>query len=391
MKRKFVKKIYIDPETVDYPLTQQIIASVSSDILEFIPASKLLLEKSGNISLGQGKKIILVSKFEGDFLKPCPGTSRDYLCCQYHILNPVMGCPLNCSYCILQAYLNNPFLRVYANLEDMFNQVSDYLGHFPGRLFRIGTGELTDSLALESLVPLSQWLIEYFADRKDVIFEFKTKTDDIDHLLDLEPPPNLVVSWSLNPQKIIQKEEGGTVSLERRIRAAQRVQRKGYKVGFHFDPLLIFPGWEEEYRRLLDMLFSRVSTQGIIWISLGSLRFPPSLKEIIQKRFPSSRLIYEEMIRGLDGKMRYLRPTRLHLYKKIINQIKQVDDKVFCYLCMESADVWRRSMGFSPQSNAHLDFLFAQSIEKRFQDIQLSLPDLSHYSLIHSSFFLKNK
>jgi len=391
MRRRLIKQVYIDERVIDYPISRQIIGSVSSDMVRFIPDSETLLKREGNISLQEGKKILLVTRYRGDFLKCCPGTSRDYLCCQYHILSPVMGCPLDCSYCVLQGYLNSPFLRVYANLEDMFSQLDDYLGRFPGRLFRIGTGELADSLALESLVPLSRYLTRYFAKRENVIFEFKTKTDKIDHLLEIEPPANLVVSWSLSPQEIVRREELGSATLKGRISAARQIQEKGYKVGFHLDPLLVFPGWEEEYKRLLDILFSHISPQGIIWISLGSLRFPSSLKEIIQKRFPSSRLIYEEMIRGLDGKLRYLRPTRSRMYKGIINQIRRADKTIFCYLCMESADVWRRSIGFSPESNGHLDFLFAQSIRMRFKDIELLPPDPSHYAETHNSLLRKNK
>ncbi|OQY57486.1 MAG: hypothetical protein B6245_16810, partial [Desulfobacteraceae bacterium 4572_88] len=52
----------------------------------------------------------------------------------------------------------------------------------------------------------------------------------------------------------------------------------------------------------------------VVWISLGTFRFMPSLKPIIQDRFPDSKIIYGEFIPGLDGKMRYFKPLRIRLY-----------------------------------------------------------------------------
>ncbi len=60
-------------------------------------------------NLIQGKHHLLLSKNRGHFFKPCPGT-KEYRCCDYQVLNIGMGCPMDCVYCILQAYLNKPWL-----------------------------------------------------------------------------------------------------------------------------------------------------------------------------------------------------------------------------------------------------------------------------------------
>jgi len=239
-----------------------------------------------------------------------------------------------------------------------------FLEKYKGSFIRIGNGELTDSLALDYLAKFSSFFISYFRKKKNTVFEFKTKTDEIDGVLQLPSSKNIVLSWSLNPQTLISEEEYLTASLERRLKAAVKVQEKGFMLGFHFDPLIWYPGWEGEYERTVEALFSLIDSSRIFWISLGALRFPPSLKKIIQQRFPRTRIIYEEMVRGFDGKLRYIKPLRIKLFKKVYSLIKDKAPDVFCYLCMESPDVWEKVMGFSPRSNLHFRYIFEQHCRK---------------------------
>ena len=88
-------------------------------------------------------------------------------------------------------------------------------------------------------------------------------------------------------------------------------------MAFHFDPLVLYENCEEEYRDTVKVLFDSVSAEQIAWISLGAFRFMPPLKSVIAQRFPDSKIIYGEFVPGLDGKMRYFKPLRISLYKKI--------------------------------------------------------------------------
>ncbi len=64
----------------------------------------------------------------------------------------------------------------------------------------------------------------------------------------------------------------------------------------------------------MELLDRYVDPKKIIWMSLGSFRFMPSLKEVIRRRHPSSELLNGEFVPGLDGKMRYFKPIRMELY-----------------------------------------------------------------------------
>jgi len=94
------------------------------------------------------------------------------------------------------------------------------------------------------------------------------------------------------------------------------------------------------------------------------LRFPPALKTVIQKRFPESNIIYEEFITGPDGKMRYFKPLRIKLYRKIMACIRELAPTLLVYLCMEDDEVWQESLGFKPSEVGGLPHMLDVSAVK---------------------------
>jgi spore photoproduct lyase len=276
---------------------------------------------------------------KGAFVKHCP-CSPGSISCGYTNLNLQSGCPFDCSYCILQAYLDDREQGVfYTNWTEMEAELRGFLAVH--REVRIGTGELSDSLAFENIRPGARRLVELFRDFPDTVFEFKTKAVAVQSLLDIKDPPgNIVVSWSLNPSPLIRDEEHLTPSLDRRLQALEAVQAKGYAVGIHFDPLILFPGWPEHYRELIRALSRVVRPGRVAWWSLGALRFPSELKKHIFHR-RGSQLFWGELIEGDDKKYRYFMPQRLELFSALRDGIRAgISAHLPLYLCMEDAHVW---------------------------------------------------
>ena len=85
-------------------------------------------------------------------------------------------------------------------------------------------------------------------DSPNALLELKTKSNHVEHLLELPHGGKTVISWSVNPQAIITKEELKTSNLDERIKAARISSEAGYKVAFHFDPMIDYPDWEKGIR-----------------------------------------------------------------------------------------------------------------------------------------------
>jgi len=357
-ERKYVpEKIFVERGSLGFPLTEKILGKLAHIPTEIITRQEEITAhyKKLRDPAGEGKKHMLITQQKGDFVKPCPCTPG-YLGCNYFIINADLNCPLDCSYCILQLYLSNPLITVHVNADALWRQLDYFLSHSPNRFLRIGTGELGDSLVLDHITQRSTELIAYFRSKPSVLFELKTKTVNTDNILSASASENIVIAWSLNSDVIAQKEEKGAPSVMERLEAATAVSKRGFPVAFHFDPLILYSGWEDGYEEIIDALFTAVNADRIAWISLGSLRFPPALKDIIKNRFPDSRIIYEELVRGEDGKLRYFKPLRLRLYTTIVNQIQnRVGNRVPLYFCMESGEIWRKVLKKEPKGKEAIE------------------------------------
>lgn len=305
-----------------------------------------------------------VIQYRGRFLRPCPGT-RNYLCCGYQILHFGTQCSLDCSYCILQAYLQEPNLRLFGNTGDLLREVDEVLRRNPETLYRVGTGEFTDSLLLDLWTEFSRLVVPYFAGRPNAVLELKTKTPFVRNLEGLDHGGNTIVAWSLNAEAVCRREEPRAASLSRRLEAARRVADWGYRLAFHFDPMIVHPGWREGYLEVLHRLFDAVDPADVVWISLGAFRFMPSLKPVLQSRHPHTKIASGEFIRGLDGKMRYFRDIRVELYAPMVDAIRRIDPSLCVYLCMESPDIWRETFGFSPEDRGGLPKMLDRAVQDR--------------------------
>ncbi len=369
--------IYIDERSLDSDISRQILSAYPNASVQIVAPEKIETDLFAG-DLSSGKRRILLTVQQGGFVKPCPATRPPYLCCRYTVINQSNQCPMDCTYCVLQGYLERYVLVIYTNLQDMYRNIDAMLASEPQRFFRFGTGELADSLAFDPVIHISGGLIDYFSKKKNALIELKTKTAAVNHL-PKNSSGNAVIAWSLNPQSVIDSQELYTAPLEKRLEAARQCQQAGFLLAFHFDPLVLIPDWEREYEKVVDSLFSTVDASRIAWISLGALRFPPVLKQMIRKRFPQSSIASGEMIRGIDGKYRYARPLRTPLFQKVYHRIKGHDPDVFVYFCMEPSWVWNAVAGFSPSGNDELDYWFAQSLYRRFPDLQMERPEKRFY------------
>jgi len=305
---------------------------------------------------GAGKRRMIVMHRRAPFLMACPAGSSEFACCGYLVLVLASNCPMDCSYCFLQEYLaDNPGFQVYANYTDAFDELERMRRRAaPGRALRVGTGELADSLAFDWMTGISRELVEFCASRASLLLELKTKTDQIDNLLTVDPRGRTLVSWTLSPPAVFLSSEKGTASPAARLAAARRVLEAGYKVGFHLDPVIAYPGAESDYLALLDDLFDTISPARIAFISLGGLRMTPALRSAARRRHPHDPLLCGEEVIAPDGRYRTFTPLRASLLRALERRIAAASPAILRYLCMEPPSIHRRVLGHAPAPAAAL-------------------------------------
>ena len=360
-------RIYVERCVADSWITRNVLRRLPAAPVEWLEDSRTLLSASrrGSPSLAAAKRALVLARHQGRFFKDCPAsTSRGErnVCCNYFVVNYASNCHMECSYCYLQTHLNFPHLVVYANYRDLLQELEARFGSHPTTPFRVGTGELADSLALDSLTRYSVPLVEFFSRCDNAILEFKTKSDCVENLMGLDHGGRTVVSWSINPRAVQASEEHRTASIERRLRAAERCVAEGYRIGFHLDPMIHYPDWERDYEDLVDEIFRRFPPRSVAWISLGSLRLSAELKAFMRSRFPRSGLPLGELVPVPDGKLRYFWPIRVRMYRSAVEWVRARSPGTPVYLCMERPGVWSKVFAQAPPQEKQLGRRLAGSL-----------------------------
>lgn len=114
--------------------------------------------------------------------------------------------------------------------------------------------------------------------------------------------------FSINTPEVIKKYDHGTPGIGKRLAAA------GYPLGFIIAPIMVYPGWDGHYRKLLEDLRDALgpAAERDITFGLISHRFTARAKKRILEVFPSTTLPMEEEARkfkyGQFGYGKYVYP-----------------------------------------------------------------------------------
>lgn len=336
---------------------------------------KEVLKNLSNIELVENfftpkdnKSNILLLKEEDNFVHICPGMKREnsfilnrdlkkdnIRCCNYYVADLVKGCPFDCEYCILQFYLPHKYITVNCNIEKLILSLKEH--NRLGASLRVGSGELSDSLALDKIIPLTKFIIPTVNTLENIRFEFKTKSVVIDNLFTLNPK-NIIITWSINGLNIAKDVEHGAAPIIQRIEAAKQVAEYGYKIGFHFDPLLMVDNFEKEYNELLKLLFDNIRQKSIAYISISSFRCPEELRYKMRLRGDKSSILRSDLILAEDNKLRYFKADRIAMLSHVYNALKKEWKDTAIYFCMEHVSLWEEIAGFDPGDNISFERIF---------------------------------
>jgi spore photoproduct lyase len=286
------------------------------------------------------KRRLVVTEKRGEFVKDFPRNACLVQEPEKQLVHAI-NCPADCQYCFLQSYYEHSVPTVYVNHEEMFVEIERTISEAAGRSVTFHAGEMSDALIFDGITGLAAKLVALFRKHPNARLELRTKTACIDGLLSVPPATNVIPAWTMNPECVVAEYEKGTANLDERIQAARRCQKHGYGVGLRFDPLIHIDGWEDAYAGLVKQVFAKLDPGRIESCVIGALRLQQRLKEIIEERFPDSRLTLDEFVQCADGKLRYFRPMRVEMYRKMIGWLKGVDAKLPVELCMETPEVHR--------------------------------------------------
>ena len=283
---------------------------------------------------------------EGFGLGLCPVASEKTRCCNLLTLDAVESCGFDCSYCSIQSFYNQNTITFDSGFADkLLNLKLDQ-----NKTYHIGTGQSSDSLMWGNREGILDALFKFATDNPNVILEFKTKSDNVKHFLENDVPKNIICTYSLNTQTIIDNEEHLTASLDKRVAAARKLADKGVKVGFHFHPIVEYENYLLEYQEVYDKLIREFETKEVALISFGTLTFiKPVIKQLRNREFRTK--ITQIPHADASGKTSYPDATKVEMFKHAYESFKPWHKEVFFYLCMEEHHMWAKTFGYQYSTN----------------------------------------
>jgi len=289
-----------------------------------------------------GKRVLMIGE-ASSFLRHFDGClGNGVRCASYVKLVPISnGCPYYCTYCYLSYVYRDylPFIKMNINYGKMCDEISD-LTACAQNTISFNMGEMLDSLALDHVSRLTSRLVPLFSRLSDGYLTLLTKSSNIDGLLSLAPNHQIVVSWSLNTQPMIDLFEVGTADLEERIHAAKRCQERGYRVRLRIDPGILYPDWQRDYAELICKSLAVLEPENI---TLGMLRLLPGHFRLARQAYGTRGVRLQNLglaERASDHKYRYPRPQRVEFYRFLTDVILSHSRQMSVSLCRETPYVW---------------------------------------------------
>ncbi len=302
------------------------------------------------------------TKYEGDkiALGSCPVASPNTRCCNLLTLDAVQSCGFDCSYCSIQSFYNQDKIGFDINFkENLANLELD-----PFQTYHIGTGQSSDSLMWGNKDGILDSLFEFARKWPNVILEFKTKSNNIKYFLENEVPKNIICTWSLNTQTIIDNEEHLAASLEERLNAAKKINERGVLVGFHFHPIVHYENYLKEYENVYKKVIDMFDPKKIALVSFGTLTFiKPVINKIRSRNFKSK--ILQMPLSDANGKQSYPLEIKKEMFSHAYETFKPWHKDVYFYMCMEDHSLWKEVFGYEYISNNQMeDFMKNSYMDK---------------------------
>ncbi len=313
------------------------------------------------------KPLYTVIESDRKIFGPCPVASPLTVCCNLWNIDAVQSCAYGCSYCTIQT-----FFGAHVLFDAQFQEKLRTLQIDPDRYYHVTTGQSSDSLVWGDREGILSTLVQFAQRHPNILLEFKTKSKNVDPLLRMDTPPNIVCAWSLNTRTIIENEEIGTASLEERIRSARTVREKGMFVAFHFHPMVYYKGWEDEYHEIVKQLMSAFRPEDVLFVSFGSLTFiTPVLREI-RKRGGKTKILQMPFARDPHGKWTYPDAVKIEMFRSMYTWFTPWHGRVYFYLCMEKGAIWDAVFGWHYETNEEFERDFGRHV---FTKIRARYPE----------------
>jgi spore photoproduct lyase len=308
--------IYYEKSIQDHPRTQSIIKRVGKKAVLIACDSyqEVFNLNSQNFRIQKQNPALILAKKTGNLVLATPkgfgiGGSANYYFS--HMLN----CLYDCRYCFLQGMYPSAHYVVFVNYEDFAQGIKQILAENKSEpQIYFFSGYDGDSLAFEPVSQFLEFFLPFFAENPRAILELRTKSANVQSLLQKKPLENVIAAFSLTPESISQKLEHKVPPLVKRLQAMSELAKAGWQIGLRLDPLIAADNFSQLYQELISTIFNFIPTDSVHSVSVGALRFPQKIFQKMVKLYPNEALLAQPLSK---------RNSQFSYSESLENQMKQ--------------------------------------------------------------------
>lgn len=311
MKPWIPDRVYFEAKALEYPLGRKIFDFCNKNNIEILRTTSHNQVRGipGNTEkarFANAKKTLVVGTKKSLKLEVCKPSA-------HYQFSLMTNCPGNCEYCYLYTTQGKkPYVRVYVNIEETFEVIRKYIKERLPEITVFEAASTGDPLAVEHITGALKDTIEFFGELEKGRLRVVTKFANVEPILKAKHNRHTRFRFSINSNYVIKNFEHNTDSLMDRIKAAEKVGRAEYPLGFIIAPIIRHENWMEEYSNMFESLHSHLkfAENQDITFELIQHRFTANAKKIILERFPNTKLDMNEETRKLKygkyGRFKYV-------------------------------------------------------------------------------------
>lgn len=250
------------------------------------------------------------------------------------------GCLFKCDYCAIE-----DVLALAVNQEGLLEHLDPAVREVEGPTLWKWDNQ-TDTLCFEPEMGAAKLFVEYFAQFDDKFLMTYSKSDNVDHLLDLDHRGQTICCWTLNAYTQSRLIERDSATMEERIEAAHKCQKAGYNVRFRLSAVCPVHNWQQEHRDMFELLFSKVAPDVISLETLSRMPHPDMFGNVMDASLFEPRFVEAIRERAQDMAGNIWGPIpddeREEMYRFLIGEIRRLSPETPVTLCQEPKHMWDR-------------------------------------------------
>lgn len=286
-----IHSLYIENEVKDHPITREICRRLPRAVK--IPCERygeVFNPRAQNFRLQKDRRALILARKFDHFALPSPETCGLGMAHQYYFSH-MMNCIYDCRYCFLRGMYRSANLVLFVNYEDFQRAIEERIAEAAGEEIIFFSGFDCDSLAMEPVTGFARSFLDFFSRRPRAWLELRTKSTQVEALLEREAMPNVIAAFSFTPHEVGIAMEHHVPPVARRLAAMARLQERGWKLGLRFDPLIYHDEYERTYRRLFADVFAHLRAESIHSVTLGPFRLPKPVHRNMVRLYPDDPVL----------------------------------------------------------------------------------------------------